>query len=117
MIERRRVDAARQLAELLERGGELVARRRRELLGLRRVAPDAGPDQAQLQRQRDEALLGAVVEVPLELAARGVARRDDALSRRLDLGKPGIGLLEEALVLERHGGRGADRLDHLRVVV
>ena len=67
--------------------------------------------------ERDEPLLGAVVQVALEPAALGVAGRDDALARRLHLGEPSLRLRQQALVLERHRRRGADRLDHLRVVV
>ena len=117
VVERGRVDAARELAQLLERVGELVARGRRELLRLGGVAPDVGAEHPQLERERDEPLLGAVVQVALEPAALGVAGRDDALARRLHLGEPGLRLRQEALVLEGHRRRGAHRLDHLRVVV
>ena len=117
VIERGRVDAARQLAQLLQRVRELVARRGRELLGLLGVAPDVGADHPQLQRQRDEPLLGPVVQVALEPAALGVAGGDDPLARRLHLGQPSLGLGQQPLVLQRHRRRGTDRLDHLRVVV
>ena len=80
MVERRRVDAARQLPELLERVGQLVARGRRELLRLGGIAPDVGAEHPQLERERDEPLLGAVVQVALEPAPLGVAGRDDALA-------------------------------------
>ena len=111
------MDAARELAQLLQRVRELVARGGHELLGLGGIAADVRADHPQLQRERDEPLLRAVVQVALEPAALGVAGRDDALARRLHLGEPGLGLREQTLVLQRHRRRGADRLDHLRVVV
>ena len=98
--------------------GELAARRRDELLRRRRVAADVGLDQPQLQRERDEPLLRAVVQVALEPPALGVAGRDDALARGLQLGEPRLATPRcEVLVLERDRGRGADRLEQLRVVV
>ena len=88
--------------------GELVARARprapRPAPGRVRMS-DA--DHPQLQRDRDEPLLRAVVQVALEPAALGVAGRDDALARRLQLGEPGVGLRLQALVLERDRRRGA----------
>ena len=84
---------------------------------LRRVVADTAIEQAQLQRQGDEALLGAVMQVALEPPALGVAGRDDALPRRPQLGscpqRPG----PQVLVLERDSRRGADRLDEIGVVV
>ena len=97
--------------------GELVARRRRELLGRRRITPDVGLDHPQLQRDRNQSLLRAVMQVTLEPAALGVAGRDDPLARRLHLGEPGLRLLQQALVLERHRRRRPDGLDHLRILV
>ena len=52
----------------------------RELLRLGGVAPDVGAEHPQLQRERDEPLLRAVVQVALEPAALGVAGRDDPLA-------------------------------------
>ena len=117
MVERGGVDAARELAQLLERRRELAARRRHQLLGRGGVAPDVGLDHPQLQRDRDQPLLRAVVQIALEPAALGVAGGHDALAGRLHLGEPSLGLLQQALVLERHRRRRADRLDHLRIVV
>ena len=73
--------------------------------------------QPQLERERDEPLLGAVVEVALEPPALGVARRDDPLARGLQLGEPRRRLGVQARVLERDRRRGGDRLDELGVVV
>ena len=57
-------------------------------LGRRRVAADVGLDQPQLQRQGDQPLLRAVVQVALEPPALGVAGGDDPLARGLQLGEP-----------------------------
>ena len=64
-----RMDAASELAQLVERGGELLARGLEHRLGRRRVAADLRLGEAQRERERDEPLLGAVVEVPLEPAS------------------------------------------------
>ena len=55
-----------------QRLGELVAGESHELLGVARVVPDAPLDQRQLQGQRDQPLLGAVVEVALDATPLGV---------------------------------------------
>ena len=80
MFEHRRVDAARELAQLPERLGELVAGGRDQRLGRRRVAADVGLDQPELQGEGDQPLLGAVVQVALEPPPLGVAGRDDPLA-------------------------------------
>ena len=117
MVEHGGVDAARQLAQLRERLGELRRSRSRRAACADGSSPDAALEQAQLQRQGDQALLGAVVQVALQAPALGVARRDDALARGLHLGEPGLRLGVQALVLERDARRGADGLDQLGVVV
>ena len=96
MLEHRRVEAARELAQLAQRQRELVADRRHELLR-RRVVADVALQEAQLQRDRDEPLLGAVVQVALEPPPLRVARRDDALARCLQLDDPRAQLGLEAL--------------------
>src|SRR4029079_7365639 len=65
---------------------------------------------------RDEALLGAVVEVALQAAA--LAHRDlhEPRPRRLELFDPRAPLGLEALVLELQRGRGRGRADQARVV-
>ena len=76
----RGVDAAGELAQLLQRVGELLA----GPLEVGVVGMAAG-GQPQHQRQRDEPLLRAVVEVALQPPPLGVARRDDAGARRREL--------------------------------
>ena len=75
--EERRVDPVRQLAQLLDGlldlAGELVEHLQARFL----VVDDDVPGQAQVHRQRDEVLLGAVVQVALDPTAFGVAAGDD----------------------------------------
>ena len=100
------MDAARELAQLVERLGELVAGGVDEQLGRRRVLADVPLEEAQLHGEGDEALLGAVVEVALEALALGVAGRDEALARRPQLLEPRLRLGVQVLVLERDAGGG-----------
>jgi hypothetical protein len=72
------VDAARELAELVDREPELVAGLTQQLAGLTRIALDARLRQAQRQRERHEPLLGAVVEVAVDRTALVVGRVDHA---------------------------------------
>ena len=86
------MDPAGELAQLFERLRRAAAgaRRARRARGRRRLEPAS--TQAQAQRQRDEALLGAVVEVALEAAALGVAGLDDARPRGGEpLARVGVG--------------------------
>ena len=78
--------------------------------------PSCDAQESQREREPDEALLGAVVEIALEPAALGVARLDDAGPRRAQILElsPRLGL--QALVLEREARRRRDLLDELGVV-
>ena len=114
------------LGEHLDRRGEpfLVEHRREEAvreLAQRRPARPAAPASAaassassagvaggvpparepDADRERHEALLGAVVEVALEPAALGVGGRDDARARAAQLLELGAARRVQALVLER----------------
>ena len=80
------MDAAGQFAQLVQRAGRL-ADQRVQLLGqlvdlgwYRRLR------QAQPQGQRDQPLLGAVVQIPLDAAAGLVGGGDDPRTRRGELG-------------------------------
>ena len=97
--------------------GELVARGGHELLGVPRVVADPPLDQRELQGERDQPLLGAVVQVALDAAPLGVGGGDDALARGLQLGQPRVDLGVQLPVLQRDPGRHADGLDELGVVV
>src|SRR4051794_12767044 len=78
MAEDRRVDAAGQLAQLTQGEPELLARVREKALRALGIAVDLRLQRPDLQRERDEALLRAVVEVALEPAALGVLDLDQA---------------------------------------
>src|SRR5205807_6524907 len=117
-----RVDAARKLTELPERLVELALRGDDEFARGFGIAVEFRDGDPQLQRERDEALLRAVVEVPLEPAAFRVAGLDDARTRCRELlvgirvrerlrdqirevHKPALGaLLERRLERRRHQG-------------
>ena len=73
-------------------------------------------DDPQDDAEADEPLLGAVVEVALELAAGGVAGLDDPGAARPQIGEPRAQVGLQALVLERDPGRRGDRADQLRLV-
>ena len=111
------MDAARELAQLLGR-----RRRAPAAASSSSAAAASGSSRARLaraagQRQRDQPLLGAVVQVALEPAALVVGRLHDPRARGaqlLDL-RPQLGV--EPLVLERERGRCADRLGSAPVLV
>ena len=72
------MDAARQLAQLVERPGELGLRLDEQAEDVVGAALERALGEPQLQCERDEPLLGAVVQVALQPAALGVAGLDDA---------------------------------------
>ena len=72
------MDAARELAQLLERQCELGARAVEDLRGVARIRRELRLREAQRQRQRDESLLRAVVEVALQPASLSGLGPDDA---------------------------------------
>jgi hypothetical protein len=74
----RGVDAAGQLAQLVQRETKLLPRRCEQLLGGRRVLVEPRLDIAQVERHAHEALLGAVVEVALDAPPFGVGGLDQA---------------------------------------
>jgi hypothetical protein len=93
------VDAARQLAQL---GGglvQLVQRGIQELDRLCGVVLDPVPGQAQVDAQRHQPLLGAVVQVALDAAALLVAGLHDAGPRGAQLRDPDLQLGVETLAL------------------
>ncbi len=76
------MDSAGELTELLQTERELFARLREQLRRSRRVGRQLRLGEAKAESERDEALLCAVVEVPLEPLPLGVAGLDDARARR-----------------------------------
>ena len=109
--EQRREDAVGQRAQLLDGvlhvALDLVDHRD----GVVRVVLDGVTGQAQLHGQRDEVLLGAVVQVALELAPLGVAGGDDAGPRLLQLVVADLQLVEARLQrgVELHVVQGQGR--------
>ena len=75
------MDAAGQLAQLVEPAGELGLGRRQQLAGGRRVALEPGGHHAEAEGDGDQPLLGAVVQVALEPLALGVADLHQARPR------------------------------------
>ena len=71
------MEAAHELADLLERERELGLRRVDQLRHLGRIGLEAALDQVQMERDGHEPLLGAVVQVALDAAPLGVAGGDD----------------------------------------
>jgi hypothetical protein len=111
------MDAVGERAELLDRDLELVGGRREQALELG-VATLAQPPQraAELEGERHEPLLGAVVEVALDPAPLLVRSGGDAGARLLDGRELGAHLRVQARVDEREPGRGRDRRHELRLV-
>ena len=91
--EDRRMQAAGELAQLLHRHVELPPRAGDELLGPVGVGAELVLEHAELDRERDETLLRAVVEVALEAAALVQSGLEDAKPRRVELLAP-LGALE-----------------------
>jgi hypothetical protein len=71
------MDPVRELAQLRQPGFELVAESPEEIRELRIVIRRPTPDEPEQQRRRDEALLGAVVEVALDAPACLIGRFHD----------------------------------------
>ena len=93
-------ETARELPQLGERRAELVAGGGDELFR-GPVTADAGLEQSQLESDRHQPLLGAVVKVAFQSAALRVAGGDDPLARCLQLGQPRFGLREQTPVARR----------------
>ncbi len=112
-----RMDAVRELSQLGDRPAQLglgLVEVRRKLLFL--IGSELPPQETQREREPDEALLSAVVEVALEAAAFGVARLNDAGTRGAEILELHASFGLQALVLKRQARRRRDFLDELRVV-
>ena len=90
------MDSARQVAQLLHRELGLLARVGDQRRGGERVRRQARLRHPERQRQRDQPLLRAVVQVTLDPAALGVTGGDDAGAR--------VAQVVDALV-QLHGAR------------
>ena len=95
------MEASCELTQLVERDGELVARALERLARLDRIVVELRERQPEGQRERDQALLCAVVEVPLEAPTGDVAGGDDARARRGELLEPRVELVVQTADLRR----------------
>ena len=106
------MQAAGQLAQLPERLRELAARLGDGGAGLGVVA-QARLEHAQLEVQRDQALLGAVVEVALQAPPLALSGLEDARADGAQLVDAGQQLGLEPRVLDGDRGRRADGVQQL----
>ena len=74
------MNPAGELAQFLECAREFFSRPLEHFLRPGRILLEPALRQPKRKRDRDESLLRAVVEIPLELPARIVAGSDDALA-------------------------------------
>jgi hypothetical protein len=123
VIEGRRADAAGELAQLLDRLGQTRDHRVQRRLCLSPAClVELVLDVAELEAERDEALLRSVVEVALEAAALLVGRGDDPGPRLLDLSQlaadldPEPGDLDREPRVQDHRVEQARRLEQRGVV-
>ena len=86
--EQRRIDTAGEVAQIVERTACVHLQLGEHRLGSRGVAIDELLGETLAHLQRDELLLGAVVDVALELPAFVVLGGDEALLRGLQVGQP-----------------------------
>src|SRR4051812_40394494 len=110
------MDAPRELAQLLERALQLGARGLEEPRARGRVGVELALREPELERQRDEPLLRAVVEVALEPPALAHRHLDEPGPRGLQLLDPRAQLGLEPLVLQLERRRGRRGADEARVV-
>src|SRR5262249_27467092 len=97
LLEVRRVDALREAARLVQRDLHVVREALEERLRRLGIVFDERRRVLELDRERNEPLLEAVVQLALERTAVGIARTDESFPR-------GSQVLELAAeILERHG--------------
>ena len=111
--EERRMQAARELAEILDRPLELRERAVDERLELR-VARGLLAERAKREQRCGEALLGAVVQVPLEAPPLLVAGAHDPQARRPELLELRDEIAMEAVPLHRDADHRDERAEELR---
>src|SRR5439155_10276005 len=99
------MDSAGNVAELLERECDLAPREIEPRLCLG-VGGQALLEPAQVERQGDEPLLRAVVEIPLQPLPLLLAFIDHACSRAAELFETRLELRVQPCVLERNARRG-----------
>ena len=107
----------RKLAQLLERGVGLVRRGFQQGDQLPLVVIRGGrAGETEVVREREQSLLGAVVKVALEPAARGVSGLHDAGARGLECMELGHRLGAQCLVLDGQLRRRSQSAGKLRLV-
>src|SRR3954454_1963739 len=110
------MEAARDGAKLLERDSNLVSRlietRARVL-----IAGDLLLEQAELERERDQPLLGTVVQVALQSLPLPLSRLDHASARSLQLLQMRLLFGLQACILERNASCRRYRAQQLGLVV
>ena len=113
------MNAARQIAQLLEALPQLVDRAVEERRRVGTVG-HAHACEPEVQRQRHEPRLRAVMEIAFDAPPLAVGRLDQSRSRGTQLDEARAQLGVEALILQRQGGGragGANRRGVLRAVV
>jgi hypothetical protein len=111
------VNATGQLAELLDGNLHLVGSCGEQALDVRVGATvEVALGSLQIECERDQSLLRAVMEIALDSAALLVAGGDDACTRLLDLDELGLQLRLQPGVLERESCSRGSRVDQLRLV-
>ena len=110
-----RVNPARYLAQLPERGRDLAPRLRQPQAGVS-VGSQLLLEQAQLEREGDQPLLGAVVQVALQSLPLLLSGLDDPRTRSPQLLQARPQLDVQAPVLDCDAGRRADGVEQLGLV-
>ncbi|MFN8233033.1 MAG: hypothetical protein U0V56_06065 [Actinomycetota bacterium] len=113
--QQRRVDAAGQVAQVLEGRRRLVADLGEQRASPFRIALDQSVGELQLDRERDQLLLRAVVDVALQASSLVVLGLHDALLRGLQLRQPRLQVLGETHVPQHQAGLGREVDDQLLV--
>src|SRR5215212_11107225 len=111
-----RVDTAGDVAKLGERERDLVPRLT-EATGRVGVVTQAFLEQAEIEREGDQPLLGAVVKVALQALPFALAGLDHAGARTSELDEARSELCVQPPVLESNRGSRAHRCEQLRLVV
>ena len=109
------IDAAGDVPQLGQRRRHLLLRPPQPMPG--RVVAGRVAEQAQLQRQRDQALLGAVVQVALQPLPLLPARLDHPLAGSVQILQPGPELGAQPPVLQGDPRRRGQRLDQLGLLL
>ena len=111
----RRMDPVRDLTQLLERVRDLASRHA-EARAHVRVRIDLLFQQTQLERERDQSLLRAVVEVALQSLPLLLTGVEHSRARSLQLFESRSQLDMQSAVFERDSGRRSDGVQQLRLV-